>query len=284
MLAAMRARRTITVVGCHAGGEIGNVVTGGVLPPAGATVFEQMQTLRRDGDWLRRLLLREPRGSVACHANLVVPRDPAGLRRRLHHHGADRVPGDVGLEHDLHGHRAARDRHGRDARAGDGAAAGGAGRGGRGARRLPRRPLRERRADQRRRRSPTGSTRRSRSRASARSRVDVAYGGMWYAIADAAGAGVRDRARRGPRPVAGRRADPRGGARAAARASTPRTRRSPASASSSSPGRGRASGRSAATRSSSRPGRLDRSATGTGPVGADGRAARPRADGAWATR
>src|SRR5947208_11095696 len=69
----MRAGRVITVVGCHAGGEIGNVVTGGVLPPAGATVFEQMQTLARDGDWLRRLLLREPRGSVACHANLVVP-------------------------------------------------------------------------------------------------------------------------------------------------------------------------------------------------------------------
>ena len=29
----------------------------------------------REGDGLRRLLLREPRGSVACHANLVVPRD-----------------------------------------------------------------------------------------------------------------------------------------------------------------------------------------------------------------
>jgi proline racemase len=69
----VQARRTITVVGCHAGGEIGNVVTGGVLPPAGATVFEQMQTLAREGDGLRRLLLREPRGSVACHANLVVP-------------------------------------------------------------------------------------------------------------------------------------------------------------------------------------------------------------------
>src|SRR5215204_5828945 len=69
----MRARRMITVVGCHAGGEIGNVVVGGVLPPGGATVFEQMQTLRREGDSLRKLLLREPRGSVACHANLVVP-------------------------------------------------------------------------------------------------------------------------------------------------------------------------------------------------------------------
>jgi trans-L-3-hydroxyproline dehydratase len=69
----MRAARVITVVGCHAGGEIGNVVTGGVLPPPGATVFEQMQALRRDGDGLRRLLLHEPRGSVACHANLIVP-------------------------------------------------------------------------------------------------------------------------------------------------------------------------------------------------------------------
>ena len=69
----MRTQRAITVVGCHAGGEIGNVVVGGVLPPRGATVFEQMQTLRREGDGLRKLLLREPRGSVACHANLVVP-------------------------------------------------------------------------------------------------------------------------------------------------------------------------------------------------------------------
>ena len=65
--------RTIAVVGAHAGGEIGNVVVGGVLPPPGATVFEQMQSLARDGDALRRLLLREPRGSVAVHANLIVP-------------------------------------------------------------------------------------------------------------------------------------------------------------------------------------------------------------------
>ncbi|HEY1479904.1 MAG TPA: proline racemase family protein [Gaiellales bacterium] len=69
----MRARRALTVVGCHAGGEVGDVITGGVLAPAGATVFEQMQTLQRDGDALRKLLLREPRGSVARHVNLIVP-------------------------------------------------------------------------------------------------------------------------------------------------------------------------------------------------------------------
>src|SRR5262249_62344232 len=68
----MRSGRAITVVGCHAGGEIGNVVIGGVLPPPGATVFEKMQALAAD-DSLRHLLLREPRGSVAVHANLIVP-------------------------------------------------------------------------------------------------------------------------------------------------------------------------------------------------------------------
>jgi proline racemase len=35
-------------------------------------VFERMLALRAD-DSLRRLLLREPRGSVAVHANLIVP-------------------------------------------------------------------------------------------------------------------------------------------------------------------------------------------------------------------
>src|SRR5262245_35034971 len=68
----MRARRAITVVGCHAGGEVGNVVVGGAPPRPGETVFEQMLALRSD-DSLRRLLLREPRGSVAVHANLIVP-------------------------------------------------------------------------------------------------------------------------------------------------------------------------------------------------------------------
>jgi trans-L-3-hydroxyproline dehydratase len=68
----MGERRIITVVGCHAGGEVGNVVVAGVPPPLGATVFEQMQALRAD-DSLRRFLLREPRGSVAVHANLLVP-------------------------------------------------------------------------------------------------------------------------------------------------------------------------------------------------------------------
>jgi trans-L-3-hydroxyproline dehydratase len=66
------ARPILTVVGCHAGGEIGNVVVDGVEPPPGTTVFEQMEHLRAD-DSLRRLLLREPRGSVAVHGNVILP-------------------------------------------------------------------------------------------------------------------------------------------------------------------------------------------------------------------
>jgi proline racemase len=74
-LAAIRwssARPVLTVVGCHAGGEVGNVVVAGVEPPPGSTIFEQMQALRAD-DSIRRLLLREPRGSVAVHADVVLP-------------------------------------------------------------------------------------------------------------------------------------------------------------------------------------------------------------------
>jgi proline racemase len=66
------ARPVLTVVGCHAGGEIGNVVIAGVEPPPGDTAFEQMQALAAD-DSIRRLLLHEPRGSVAVHSNIVLP-------------------------------------------------------------------------------------------------------------------------------------------------------------------------------------------------------------------
>lgn len=65
-------RRTITLVGCHAGGEVGNVVVAGIDLPPGETVRERMEALRAD-DRLRRFLLREPRGSVATHANVIVP-------------------------------------------------------------------------------------------------------------------------------------------------------------------------------------------------------------------
>lgn len=69
----MRTRLSINVIGCHAEGEIGDVIVGGVLPPAGATMMERMIAMERDHDHIRRLLICEPRGSVARHVNLIVP-------------------------------------------------------------------------------------------------------------------------------------------------------------------------------------------------------------------
>ncbi|TIO09960.1 proline racemase family protein [Mesorhizobium sp.] len=69
----MNLDRVITVVGAHAEGEVGRVITGGVLPPRGATMFERMQNLERDSAWLRNMLLFDPRGSVNAAVNLITP-------------------------------------------------------------------------------------------------------------------------------------------------------------------------------------------------------------------
>ncbi len=66
-------RRVISVVGCHAEGEVGDVITGGVLPPPGATMLEKRDAFARGHDDVRQVLIQEPRGSVARHVNLIVP-------------------------------------------------------------------------------------------------------------------------------------------------------------------------------------------------------------------
>lgn len=69
----MKSTRTVTVIGCHAEGEVGRVITGGVLPPPGDSLFEQREYLRTQDDGLRKFLLYEPRGGAFVHANLIVP-------------------------------------------------------------------------------------------------------------------------------------------------------------------------------------------------------------------
>lgn len=69
----MRWERTVTVVGCHVGGEENDVIVGGVLPPPGATMFEKKRYLETHADELRRWLLFEPRGKPTLCVNLVVP-------------------------------------------------------------------------------------------------------------------------------------------------------------------------------------------------------------------
>jgi len=69
----MRWSRTLTVVGAHAEGEMGKVVTGGVVDVPGRTMFDKMRHLRDHADELRRFLLFEPRGAAVHSANLVLP-------------------------------------------------------------------------------------------------------------------------------------------------------------------------------------------------------------------
>lgn len=69
----MRWSRTITVVDCHAEGEIGKVVTGGVIGVPGRTMFEKMRYLEQHRDGLRKFLLFEPRGTVNHNANIILP-------------------------------------------------------------------------------------------------------------------------------------------------------------------------------------------------------------------
>lgn len=62
----------VDIVGCHAEGEVGDVIVGGVEPPPGETIWEQSRWIDRD-QRLRNLVLNEPRGGVFRHVNLLVP-------------------------------------------------------------------------------------------------------------------------------------------------------------------------------------------------------------------
>ncbi len=60
------------MVSCHAEGEVGNVIVGGVAPPPGDTLWQQSRWISND-QHLRNLVLNEPRGGVFKHINLLVP-------------------------------------------------------------------------------------------------------------------------------------------------------------------------------------------------------------------
>ncbi|HEX3499465.1 MAG TPA: proline racemase family protein [Stellaceae bacterium] len=69
----MRFSRMVTVVGVHTEGELNEVITGGVVNVPGKTMFDKMKWLEREGDDLRQFLLQEPRGKVTQCVNLVLP-------------------------------------------------------------------------------------------------------------------------------------------------------------------------------------------------------------------
>ena len=75
----MRSSKLIHVVRCHAAGEVGDVIVGGVAPPPGATIWEQSRFIAVD-ETLRNFVLNEPRGGVFRHVNLLVPPKTPGAQ------------------------------------------------------------------------------------------------------------------------------------------------------------------------------------------------------------
>ena len=74
----MRWSRTLQTVDVHCAGEIGRVVTGGMLNIPGATMADKLHHLNTVDDSLRRLLCSEPRSGPAGSFCLLVPAcDPA---------------------------------------------------------------------------------------------------------------------------------------------------------------------------------------------------------------
>lgn len=69
----MRWSRTIQTVDVHCAGEIGRVITGGVLNIPGATMAEKLHHLNAVDDGLRRWLCSEPRSGPAGSFCLLTP-------------------------------------------------------------------------------------------------------------------------------------------------------------------------------------------------------------------
>jgi proline racemase len=69
----MRFSHMISAVDAHACGEPGRVITGGVLDVPGETMFDKKNYLEAHADGLRRRMLREPRGYPASNCNVILP-------------------------------------------------------------------------------------------------------------------------------------------------------------------------------------------------------------------
>lgn len=69
----MRFTKMITAVDAHAAGEPGRVIVGGIVDVPGRTMLEKRSFLETHGDSLRKLMLQEPRGYPAMCCNLILP-------------------------------------------------------------------------------------------------------------------------------------------------------------------------------------------------------------------
>ncbi len=69
----MRWSKTVTMMEAHAEGEVGRVVTSGIVDVPGATMVDKLHHMNSAGDALRRFLVFEPRGSAQMSTVLLLP-------------------------------------------------------------------------------------------------------------------------------------------------------------------------------------------------------------------
>lgn len=69
----MRIRRTFHTIDTHTGGEPTRTVVGGMPVIPGATMKDKMLYMMGEGDWLRQLLVFEPRGNEVMSGTLITP-------------------------------------------------------------------------------------------------------------------------------------------------------------------------------------------------------------------
>ena len=69
----MRWKKTVHMVEAHAEGEVGRIVTGGILDIPGKTMLEKMTYINEVDDSIRRFCVFEPRGSAQMSTNILLP-------------------------------------------------------------------------------------------------------------------------------------------------------------------------------------------------------------------
>ncbi|MBK8086301.1 MAG: proline racemase family protein [Devosia sp.] len=69
----MRWSKTVTLVEAHAEGEVGGIVTGGVIDVPGASIADKLRHLNEVDDSLRRFLVFEPRAAAQMSTCLIFP-------------------------------------------------------------------------------------------------------------------------------------------------------------------------------------------------------------------
>ncbi len=69
----MNLRKMLTAVDAHTAGNPERVVIGGAPPIPGKTMLEKAEYMRNNLDYLRTLLIHEPRGHSNMYASLLVP-------------------------------------------------------------------------------------------------------------------------------------------------------------------------------------------------------------------